>query len=411
MNQVNRSLRIVMVLENNAYPFDVRVRNEAETLAQAGCTVSVICPRDSGQRWREMINGVRVFRFPHPPSGRGVLGYLAEFGYATFATTVLVLWQWVCDGLDVVHVHNPPDTLFIAGILPKLGRVKLVYDHHDLSPELYQSKCKAPNPWLYRALLLLERWSCRLADAVIVVNESYFQNDIERNGVSQDRVWIVRNGPDLRRFYLRNPDAALRSRAGTLIAYLGQMSRQDGIDHLLRALHHLQFDLGHQDWFCVIVGRADNLKEMHRLADKLGVSDRIWFTGYLPDEQMLTYMSSADICVAPDPSSPLNNKSTMNKVMEYMALGKPVVAYDLIEHRASAGDAALYARPNDVLDMARQIARLIDQPAMRIQLGTIGRRRVEQQLAWSKSADRLLDFYAMVADEIASKEHVQQGKP
>jgi glycosyltransferase involved in cell wall biosynthesis len=385
-----------MVLENNAYPVDTRVCQEAETLAKSSYVVSVICPRRAGQQWRETINGVRVYRFPQVPDGRGAFSYLMEFGYATAVSTLLTLWLWMRWGLDVVHVHNPPDTLFIAGLLARLAGKKLIYDHHDLSPELYLSKFGVANERLYKMLLRLERWSCRLANRVITVNESYRKIDIERNGLPPERICIVRNGPNLDHLRLYPPDLALVSRGVPLIAYLGNISSQDGVDQLLWALHYLDSNLGHRNWFCIIVGPADNGETLRQLAATLEIMDRVWFMGYLPLKKWLPILSAADICIAPEPSSPLNDKSTMIKVMEYMALGKPVVCYDLPEHRASAGQAALYARPNDALDLARQLALLIEQPELRLRLGAIGRQRVEQQLAWKFSAERLLHIYAEI---------------
>jgi glycosyltransferase involved in cell wall biosynthesis len=393
-----RTLRVVMLLENNPYPLDVRVRCEAETLAQAGHQVTVICPREQGQPWREAINGVSVVRFPCPPAGRGVWSYFVEFGYATLACAALVMWRWAAAGIDVIHVHNPPDTLFIAGLLPRLAGKVLIYDHHDLSPELYRSKFDGDGGLLWRALLRLERWSCRAAHYVVTVNESYRASDVQRNGVPPERVWVVRNGPEPGRVQARPPDLALRGRAGTIIGYVGRIARQDGIDHLLRALHHLKADLGYTDWYCVIIGKADHAEALAHMADSLGIAERVWITGFVPDEQMLTLLSTADMCVAPDPSNPLNDKSTMNKVMEYMALGKPIIAYDLPEHRVSAGEAALYARPNDPLDMARHIARLIDTPALRAHMGAIGRQRIAERLSWDHAAVSLVRLYERVAE-------------
>ncbi len=402
MKQGSRVARIVMVVENNTYPADPRVRHEAETLAANGYTVSVVCPRGRGQPWRETINGVHAWRFPNPPGGSGALSYLMEFGYATLASALLVLWIWLRHGLDVVHVHNPPDTLFVCGLLPRLFGKKFVYDHHDLSPELYLSKFGAQPGLLYRILLRLERWSCRLANRVVEVNESYRQQDLARNGVKPENAWVVRNGPDLRRVRLYPPDPALRARAKTLIAYVGRIAYQDGLDHLLGAVHHLEHDLGYTDWYCIIIGKAENLDFLQQVARDLGITDKVWFTGFIPDEQMLTILSTADVCVMPDPSNPLNDKSTMNKVMEYMALGKPVVAYDLTETRVSAGEAGIYAAVNDQLDMARQIAYLIEHPEQRERMGQIGQQRIAQALSWDYSARRLLRFYETLGDPTAT---------
>jgi glycosyltransferase involved in cell wall biosynthesis len=397
MSGVNHAaLRILMVVENCGYPRDTRVRHEAETLVEAGYKVSVLCPREHNQPWQQTINGVQAYRYPAPPAGSGLLGYVIEFGYAMIIITLFILWRWLRDRYHVIHFHNPPDTLFITAIPLKLVGTQIVFDHHDLSPELYESKYEHPRPLIRRLLLWLEYRCCRAADWVIAVNESYRQNDIQRNHVAPERVGIVRNGPDLNRLYQRPPDPDLQARAETLIAFVGYMARQDGIDHLLDALHHLRFDLGYHDWFCVIIGKADDPESLYRLASGLRISDQVWFTGFIPDEQMLRFLSTADLCVVPDPANPLNDKSTMQKIMEYMALSKPLVAYDLVEHRVSAGDSALFARPNDPRDMAQQIAHLIDDPALRVRLGAIGRQRVEQQLAWDYSAKCLVEFYDKV---------------
>ena len=386
-------LRVLMIVENNTYPSDTRVRQEAETLVNAGHLVSVICPRGDGQPWRESINNVQVFRFPMLSPGGGLIAYAVEFIYATIVAIVYVLWRWIADGLDVIHVHNPPDTLFACGLLPKCAGKTLVYDQHDLAPELYLSKYEYPRPLIWRILLILEGLSMRFADAVITANESYRKLATDRHGLSPDRCWVVRNGPDLNRIHLVAPDPEIRSHAKTIIGYVGNISTQDGLDHLLLALHHLRQDLGYEDWFCVVVGPADNLAALELLCAELDLTTKVRFTGYASGETLLAYLSAADICVVPDPSSPLNDRSTMIKIMEYMALEKPVVAYDLGEHRVSAGEAALYARPNEPADMASQLAHLIDEPAERARLGAIGRRRVEEHLAWPYSAQRLVSLY------------------
>jgi glycosyltransferase involved in cell wall biosynthesis len=409
-----RPLRVLMIVENCPYPFDVRVRHEAETLAaNSGYQVTVICPRgkNGGQKekWRETINGVYAVRFPAPPNRGGMLGYLMEFGYATLAVTWLALWLTLRGKVDVIHVHNPPDTLWVAAVLPKLFGKKFIYDHHDLSPELFLSKYgeAAKTNRLYRILLWLEKRSCKMADWVVEVNESYKKGDIERNGVRPERVHVVRNGPNLKRMRLVPIDETLRGRAKTLIAYVGNISSQDGLDHLLGALYHLEHDLGEADWYCNIIGKADNLNELQGVAKELGISDRVRFTGFISDDEMLRILSTSDICIVPDPDNPLNNKSTMNKVMEYMALSKPMVAYDLVEHKFSAQGAALYAIPNDKLDMARQILKLIESPELRAEMGQIGKQRVDNELKWEYSAERLLKLYAEVSSAVLGAVHEQ----
>lgn len=393
MNNSKTLFRVVALSENNPYPRDVRVRPHMEALAAAGYQVTVICPRDRGQYWRETINGVRVYRFLTIQAGAHAASYVLEFFWATFVMTILTLWVWVRLGMDVLHIYNPPESLFVAGLLPKLFGKIIVYDLRDIAPELYQSKFEHSNVLFYNLLIWMERVMCGLADHIIVVNESYRRVVVERDGVAPERISIVRQAPDINKVSPTSPDLTLNSRAGTIIAYLGSMAGQDGIDHLLAALNNLDQRFGRKDWFCVLVGPAEDQQALKAMAVEFGVSDRTWFSEYMPIEQWLPILSTADICVEPCPASPLNNISTMNKIMDYMALCKPTVAYDLPEHRFTAGDAALYAAPNNQVEFARQIARLIDSEELRIQMGAIGRQRMEKIFAWQYQKKKLLTVY------------------
>jgi len=388
-----QSPRVTILLENHSYPHDVRVQPHAEALADIGYQTVVICPRGKGHSWRETINRVRAYRFPMPAGGKTPLSYLAEFCVATAFMTVLTLWVWICHGMDLLLMYNPPDSLFVAGLLPKLAGKTIVYDLRDLSPELYESKFEHTNNGLHRLLLWLEGCSCRLADHVVVVNESYRQMVIQRDGIPPERVTVIRQGPNLNNIRLTAPDPNLRVRAKTIIAYLGSMAKGRGAEYLLGALPHLEKRFGHSDWFCVLVGREDASQDLGNLATELGIGDRTWFTGFLPLEQWVPLLSTADVCVDPGPANPVNNLSTTNKMMDYMALGKPMVVFDLPERRITAGESALYARPNEVADLARQLARLIEEPELRTRLGTTGRERVEHHLAWEHQKRRLLTLY------------------
>ncbi len=400
MSNSRPSLRVVTLLENNPYPRDVRVRPHMEALAAAGYQVTVICPRAPGQLWRETINGVRIYRFHTLVAGPHAASFIKEFFWATFVMTILTLWVWLRHGIDVLHICNPPESLFVAGLLPKLAGKTIVCDLREISPELYQSKFEHSSGLLYSLLIWLERVLCRLADHIIVVNESCRRLVVERDRVAPEQVSIVRQGPDLNQIRPTDPDPALRSRAATIIAYLGRMAKQDGVDHLLAALQYLDQRFDHKDWLCALVGPIEDQQPLEALAAELGVSDRTWFSaGFLPVEQWLPILSSADICVEPCPASPLNNIATMQKIMDYMALCKPTVAYDLPEHHATAGEAALYAVPNDKVDLARQMARLIDDVALRSQLGAVGRQRMEQLFAWQYQKQRLLEVYANLRRE------------
>jgi len=390
-----------MLLENSTYPQDARVRREARALVDAGYQVSVICPMDSGQPWCETLNGVCVYRFRAPPAANGFLGYLWEYGYSMVATFVLTLLVALREGFDVIHTHNPPDTLVLIAAFYKLLGKRFVYDHHDLAPEMYYALFRSRgNQLIYHTLVWFEKLSCRLADHVIATNQSYKTVEMQRGHVPEERITIVRNGPELNGLQSLEPDSELRQKGKTIIGYVGVMGFQDGVDYLLRALHHLLFDLGRTDFFCVIIGgRGGARASLKALTTQLGLDEYVGFTGWVSDVDLIRYLSAADICVDPDPSNPFNDRSTMIKMTEYMALGKPIVAFDLPEHRFTAQAAALYVRPNDELEFARALAQLMDDPARRQAMGSFGRRRVETELAWRYSVPHLLEAYRTVLTE------------
>jgi glycosyltransferase involved in cell wall biosynthesis len=322
------------------------------------------------------------------------LGYLWEYGFSMLGAGLLSLVVWRREGFDVVHAHNPPDTFCLIAAAYKLAGKRFVFDHHDLAPEMYCARFGGGHAAVHRLLVWFERLSCRLADRVIVTNASYREIALRRGGVPAERITIVRNGPDLARLRPVEPDAELRAMGRTIIGFVGSMGHLDGLDLLLQALHHLKHELGRQDWYAVLVGSGDARSGLAAQAERLGLSDQVRFTGHLPDSEFLALLCAADICVDPDPSNPFNDRSTMIKMMEYMALGKPIVAFDLPEHRVTAGEAALYARPNDTADFARLVAALIDDPARRARLGRIGRARVERHWAWPEQVPALLSAYA-----------------
>jgi glycosyltransferase involved in cell wall biosynthesis len=384
-----------MLVENMPYPLDVRVRREARALADAGYQVTVISPMQPGRPWRETIEGVRVYRYPAPPEASRFIGFLLEYGVSMAAMLMLSLIVYFREGFDVIHAANPPDTLvFVAAPYKLLGK-RFVYDHHDLVPELYYARSAGRgNRLIHFALLVLEKLSLRCADHVIATNQSYRAIEMERGGVPPERISIVRNGPDLNTREMVEPDPSLRQKGKTIIGYVGVMGFQDGVDYLLRALRHLIHDLGRTDVFCVLIGgRGSAQPSLKKLTTELGLDDYVWFTGWVSDADLLRYIASADICVDPDPSNSFNDRSTMIKMLEYMAQGKPIVAFDLPEHRFTSEGAAEYVRPNDELEFAHAIAQLIDDPVRRQAMGALGRRRVETELAWHYSARNLVQAY------------------
>jgi glycosyltransferase involved in cell wall biosynthesis len=385
--------RVLIIVENLPCPFDRRVWQEARTLHAAGYVVSIICPKGKGyEKSYEELDGIAIYRHAQPFEASGALGYLAEYSWALLAEFALSLRVLFGRGFDVVHACNPPDTLFLIGAFYKLFGKKFLFDHHDINPELYEAKFQRRD-FFYRLMLLLERLTFKTADVSVATNESYRQIAISRGGLEPGRVFVVRSGPDLSRLKIMPPDPRLKHGRRYLVGYVGVMGRQEGIDGLLQAVHYIVHELRRTDVQFGLVGGGTELAAMQALAKQLQVADYVTFTGRVPDEQLLAMLNTADVCVNPDVANEMNDKSTMNKIMEYMALGKPIVQYDLTEGRVSAQDASLYAAPNDPQDLARKLIELLDDEPRRIRMGALGLERVKTTLAWEHEAPRLLAAY------------------
>jgi glycosyltransferase involved in cell wall biosynthesis len=388
-----RGRRVLILVENLPSPFDRRVWQEATALRDAGCAVSIICPTGKGcEKKRETLDGIDIWRYRLPAEAEGALGYLVEYSAALAWTFLLSLRVLFGKGFDVVHACNPPDLFFLIGGFYKLFGKKFLFDHHDASPELYQAKF-GRRDLFYRLMLLLERWTFRTADISIATNESYRRIAITRGGMPPGKVFVVRSGPSLERLKITEPREKLKRGKPHLVGYVGVMGRQEGIDYLLRAAAHIVYDLKRTDVHFGLVGGGTSLEEMRALARELGLAQHVTFTGRVPDEEMLAVLNTADVCVNPDVANEMNDISTMNKVMEYMALGKPMVQFDLVEGRFSAREASLYARRNDAFDFALKIVELLDDPQRRRMMGAYGRRRVENELEWRYERPKLLAAY------------------
>lgn len=385
---------VLIIVENLPVPFDRRVWHEATTLRANGFEVSIICPTAPGYEARyEELGGIRIHRHPLPLEARGALGYAAEYGAALFWQTVLAWRIWSRSRFDVIHACNPPDTIFlVAGIFKLLFGARFVFDHHDLNPELFEAKF-GRRGLLYRLVVALERMTFRIADISIATNESYRKVAIERGGMDPERVHVVRSGPKLERMRIIPPVEARRRGRRFLVGYVGVMGRQEGLHYLLEAARHIVHDLGRHDIQFGLVGSGPELDSLKGLARDLGVEDYVTFTGRIPDEDLLEILNTADVCVNPDEFNPMNDKSTMNKIMEYMALAKPIVQFDLTEGRFSAQDASLYARPNDAIDLAAKILELLDDPERRERMGKAGRTRLIEALTWEHEEAKLLNAY------------------
>jgi glycosyltransferase involved in cell wall biosynthesis len=387
-----------MILENCSYLRDARVSEEARALANNGYVVSVISPEAGKWPSRTLIDNVTIYGFPQITFCRGMPGYLLEYAYATFAIATITAYVWLTRGFDIIHIANPPDCLVPVTAVYKLLGKRIVYDQHDLSPELYVARFSRSSALLLGIQLRLELLSYQLADHVIVTNESYRQIALSRGRQPPAKVTLVRNGPELERVQALQIDEDLRQRSPNIIAFAGITGYQDGLDYLCRALKSLRSDLRREDFLCIVLGDGDALPDIKRLAQELGISDKIWFAGWVGDsDTYFRYLSTADICVSPEPSNGYNDRSTFVKIMEYMLAGKPIVAFELPESRFSAEGAALYATPNSHQDFAAKIAALMDDAALRRSMGELGRRRIETRLAWQHSIPQLLAVYDQIS--------------
>ena len=390
-----RSGRVLIISENAPVPADRRVWNISRTLTAAGWQVVIACAQgpDRDDAPYEVLEGIEIHRYPLRPAG-STLGYAREYGQALWRLRKLVRRLARERRFDVVHACNPPDLLLLAARSLRRQGTRFIFDHHDLVPELYRSRFGRGEDLGYRATLRAERVAYRMADVSLATNGSYARVAVERGGMDPEDVFVVRNGPDLTRFRPVPADPAWRRGRAHLISYLGIMGPQDGVDHALRALAALR--TRRDDWHAVFVGDGDALPAMRALADELHLGDHVEFAGWRGDDDIRLILSSSDVCLAPDPPSPLNDVSTMIKIPEYMALGRAVASYALPESRVSAGESALYAAPGDPDSLGRCVAELLDDPARREQMGALARERIETELSWQHSEGALLAAYARV---------------
>jgi glycosyltransferase involved in cell wall biosynthesis len=386
--------RILIIVENLPVPFDRRVWAEAQSLRRAGYEVSVICPRGPfAESAFEVIDGIEIHRHPLPIQAKGKLAFFAEYGSALFWELAYSLKLFWSRGFDAVHACNPPDLIFLIGAFYKyLFGKKFVFDHHDLNPELFEAKFGHRGPF-WKTLVFLERMTFRVADISIATNLSYSRVAVQRGKMSPDRVFVVRSGPNLARVRELPPDERWRNGRSYLVAYVGVIGEQEGMDLLLEAVRHVTSTRRRRDVQFVVMGAGPSLKTSKQTCARMGLSDFVTFTGRVDDTTLFKVLSTADVCVNPDRPNAMNDMSTMNKIMEYMALGKPIVQFDLAEGRVSAQSASLYARNTDTVDFGDKILELIDDPNRCREMGAYGRERVRNELAWEHEEPKLLAAY------------------
>jgi len=389
-----RRRRVLIIVENLPVPFDRRVWLESLALTEAGYHVTVICPKMKGYTAsRETLEGIEIYRHPLPIEGEtGAFGFLVEYGIAFFWEMVLAWRIFLTRGFDIIHACNPPDNIFLVAVTFRPFGVKFVFDQHDINPELYIAKYGRKGP-LYHLLAWFERRSFRAADVVISTNESYRTIALTRGGKRPEDVHVVRSAPDVSKFRTVAADESLKRGRRYLVVYLGVMGKQEGVDLLLQSVRHIVREMGRTDVSFTLIGSGPERPALERLAGEMGLSKFVHFTGRIPDEELLRHLSTADVCVNPDRVNEMNDKSTMNKIMEYMAVGKPIVQFDMTEGRFSAEEASVYAAPNDAVDFARKIVELLEDPNECRRMGEFGRRRMEEQLDWRFSKQALIAAY------------------
>jgi glycosyltransferase involved in cell wall biosynthesis len=389
---VRQRRKILLIVENAAYETDPRVQNEVAALAAADYQVTVICPRDSRAPGVRPPEGVRVYHHWSPSADGGRGGYLLEYLAALAQELALAVWVSLRHGFRVIQGCNPPDTICLVAAPFKLFGVRYIFDHHDAAPELYEAKYEKRG-FAYRMQVALERLTYRLSDVVMATNESYRQLAITRGHRSPDQVFVVRNAPDPRRVFPVPENPAWRFGKRFMVGYVGSMGEQDGLDLLLQVAARFKAR-GRRDTHFTLVGGGRTLSQLKAAVAAAGLGDLVTFAGRLPDREMLEVLSTADICVNPDKPCRMNDISTMIKIMEYMALGKPIVQFQSTEGRVSAGEASLYADPaRGVEDFADKLAWLLDHPEERLRMGAVGRRRLDDSLAWKYSVPHLLAAY------------------
>jgi glycosyltransferase involved in cell wall biosynthesis len=384
---------VLILVQNLPVPFDRRVWQEACALRDAGYDVSVICP--SSQQHPalfEELDGVHVHRYRPRVEARGLAGYASEYVVALVAMTLL---SWRVSSrrrIDIIQACNPPDLLFLVALpLVLLRGARFIFDHHDVSPELLMAKGHSAQSAVVRFSRLLERLTFGWSVVSIATNESYRDVAVRRGGMERDDVFVVRSGPAA--FEPVAQDLSLKQGRRYLVGYVGVMGRQEGLDLLLEAARIIVTEYGRKDVTFALVGGGPEAQNLEALSQSMGLSETVRFLGRVSDAELVTVLSTADVCVNPDEVNPMNNMSTMNKVVEYMALGRPQVQFETREGRVSAGPSSLYAAPNDPGSFAKAICRLLDDPELRAQMGKEGQRRFSEELSWTQQVPNLIAAY------------------
>lgn len=406
----NKTKSILIIVQNLPVPLDRRVWRESTSLRRAGFHVAVICPKSKMySRSYEALEGIDIYRYPLVfEADQGILGYFVEFIYCWLASLLLAIKAYIRRPFHVIQACNPPDTFFALALLFRPLGVKFVFDHHDLCPELYVAKGHSRSSLLYRGLVFLERMTLKTAHGVIAVNESHRALERERGGIADAKITVVRSGPDRSwpEGYSARPE--LKRGREHMVVYLGVMGEQDGVDHLLRAIQAYCAE-SPSDTLFALIGGGPNLPRMKALAEQMGLGAAVHFTGRIPDEELRDYLATADVGVDPDPFTEFNNLCTMNKIIEFMAFGLPVVAFDLKEHRRSAEGAAVYIPGNDDAALGRAMRELLLDKERRKSMSQFARSRFREALAWENSEEHLIRAYQRLFEREGGEKEVREA--
>jgi glycosyltransferase involved in cell wall biosynthesis len=384
---------VLLVVENLPVPYDRRVWQQALALKAAGFEVSVISPatRLYPQR-REVLEGIHIFRYPMLIEGKGRLGLIAEYLWSFGCIFLWTVYVSLRRGFRAIMIANPPDIFFPIMWMWRLFGKKTVFDHHDLTPELFATKFRVERSLVLSFFYFAERRMLRAVHKVVATNDSYKEIAVRRGARAGSDIVVVRNAPDPARFSMRPAEAAWRGTAPQMVAFLGEIGEQDGLDVLIRAIAAIKAELGANAVHYVVMGAGPYYERIVAYAASLGVAGDITFTGRADNDTICRVLSTADVAVDPCPFSPHANVSTATKIMEYMFFSLPIVAFDLLETRRSGADSLCYARLGDEAHFSRLIIELLRDGERRRSLGGAARLRLDSALCWRESTRNLVSL-------------------
>lgn len=384
---------ILFIVENNPVPHDIRVWNEAIAAKGFGYDVTIICPRSIKSPLKfEIFDNISIYRHYIPFEGDGKFSLIFEYLNALFWEFILSLFVFIKRPFHFIHAANPPDHIFMIAAFFKIFSVKFIFDHHDLTPENYLAKFHNEDLF-YKISLYMEKISFIIADLVITTNESYKKIALTRGKKNNEEVYVVRNGPDLSRIPQISPDDKWKSNFKYLVAYVGNIGSQENLDVLLKIVEYIVFKKKVDSIKYIIIGTGPHLEQMIQLCSSMKLDQYVTFTGYIPYKDFYEILATADLGINPELSNEFTDKSTMLKIMDYMTFRKPIVQFETIEGKVTAGEAGFYVKENSIAHFGDAIINLLNDPENRKRMGEIGRKRIEEHLNWNVQKESLKAAY------------------